>query len=482
LRALLVNPPDLHTVVANNPTVIDEERGSHPPLGILHVAAYLRAHSDHKVQILDAQVEKLDFDAIRRRITEVKPDLVGVTAMTFTILDVMEVCRIAKSVDPDIVVALGGPHVHIYPTETIQLPFVDVVVVGEGELTFKDVMDNLRDPAGLRRVPGIVFKDAAGTPVITGTRPLLEDLDSLPFPARDLTPYLKYTHLMARHQPITTMFTSRGCPYKCTFCDRPNLGKNFRARSAVNVVNEMEEIARMGIREALIYDDTFTVNKRRVMDICEEKIRRGLKLGFDVRARVNTVDEPLLAKMKAAGCERIHYGVEVGNDRMMKVLQKGLTISQVERAFQMTRDAGIETLAYFMIGNPTETREDVMDTIALTKRLDPDYIHLTILTPFPATEVYLDGLKRGILKNDFWREFARNPRPDFEPQYWPEHFTKQELFGLLVQAYKAFYQRPSYLWKVGTRVRSPGEFIRKASAGLKIFRMDARGASRLSEV
>lgn len=482
MRALLVNPPDLHTVVANNPTVIDEERGSHPPLGILHVAAYLRAFSDHEVAILDAQVEGLDFEGIRRRIQEARPDVVGVTAMTFTILDVMEVCRIARSVDPDIVVVLGGPHVHIFPMETIALPFVDVIVVGEGEVTFKELMDSLRDPAALRRVPGIVFKDADGTPVSTGSRALLEDLDRLPFPARDLTPHLKYRHLMARRQPITTMFTSRGCPYKCTFCDRPHLGKSFRARSAANVVDEMEEIVGLGIREALIYDDTFTISKRRVVDICDEIIRRGLRLGWDVRARVNTVDEPLLAKMKAAGCERIHYGVEVGNDRMMKVLKKGLTISQVERGFRMTRDAGIETLAYFMIGNPTETRQDVMDTIALSRRLDPDYIHLTILTPFPATEVYLEGMRQGVIKSDYWREFAANPRFDFEPQYWLENFTKEELFELLVQAYQSFYRRPSYLWKAATRVRSVGEFVRKANAGLKIFRMNARGARRLSEV
>jgi anaerobic magnesium-protoporphyrin IX monomethyl ester cyclase len=482
MRALLINPPDLHTVVANNPTVIDEERGHHPPLGILHVAGYLRAFSHHEVAICDAQVERLDFEAIRQRIIDYKPDLVGVTAMTFTILDVMEICRIAKAIDPDIVVALGGPHVHIFQTETIRLPFVDVIVIGEGETTFKDLMDHLRDPAGMRKVAGIVYKDKDGAVVNTGNRPLLDDLDILPFPARDLTPYHRYTHLMAKHQPITTMFTSRGCPYKCTFCDRPHLGKNFRARSPKSVVDEMEEIVNLGIRETLIYDDTFTINKRRVHEICDEILARGIKLGWDIRARVNTVDEELLSKMKAAGCERIHYGVEVGNDRMMKVLKKGLTISQVERGFKMTKDAGIETLAYFMIGNPSETREDIMDSVALAKRIEPDYIHLTILTPFPATEVYFEGLKQGVIKKDFWREFAKNPSADFEPEYWLENFKKEELFELLVHAYKAFYQRPSYIWRVGTRVRSVGEFMRKASAGLKIFGMNARGATRLSEI
>ena len=192
----------------------------------------------------------------------------------------------------------------------------------------------------LKKVRGLVFKDG-GEVINTGAPPLVDDLDSLPFPARDLTPYMKYYSLIAKTQPVTTMITSRGCPYRCLFCDRPHLGKRFRPRTAMNVVDEMEQCVGMGIREFLIYDDTFTVNRKRVLDICSEIKRRGLGIGWDVRARVDTITPDMLAAMKDAGCDRIHYGVESGSPEIIETLRKGITIEQVRRVFRQTKDAGI---------------------------------------------------------------------------------------------------------------------------------------------
>ena len=160
----------------------------------------------------------------------------------------------------------------------------------------------------LKNVKGIVFKDRNKV-INTGLRPLIMDLDKIPFPARTLTPYKKYSSLFAKRTPITTMETSRGCPYKCIFCDRPHLGKMFRARSPKNVADEIEECVNLGIKEILIYDDTFTINRKRVVDICNEIITRKLDISWDIRARVNTVDSELLNLMKKAGCEKIHYCV-----------------------------------------------------------------------------------------------------------------------------------------------------------------------------
>jgi radical SAM superfamily enzyme YgiQ (UPF0313 family) len=167
---------------------------------------------------------------------------------------------------------------------------------------------------------------------------------------------------------------------------------------------------------------------------------------------------------------------------MLQVLKKGTTLEQVERAFRMTKDAGIDTLGYFMIGSPTETREEILETIRFARRLPADYVHITILTPFPATEVYFDGLRHGVIKKDFWREFARNPTPDFEPEYWEENLRKEELFTLLEYAYKSFYTRPGYVMKALFRVRSLPELIRKAHAGIKIWQMNANGARSLNEI
>jgi radical SAM superfamily enzyme YgiQ (UPF0313 family) len=236
----------------------------------------------------------------------------------------------------------------------------------------------------------------------TGNRPLIGDLDSMPFPARDLVPYKKYTSLLATSSVVTTMFTSRGCPYKCSFCDRPHLGSVFRYRSAEDVVAEMEECIRMGIGEILIYDDTFTVNRQRVMDICNLILKKRLKFRWDIRARVNTVDFEMLKLLKKAGCERIHYGVESGNQGILNILKKGITLEQVRKAFRMTKKVGISTLGYFMIGSPSETRETIMQTINFAIEIGADFAHFTITTPFPGTELYRDALKKGLIKTEVW--------------------------------------------------------------------------------
>jgi len=300
---------------------------------------------------------------------------------------------------------------------------------------------------------------------------LISDLDKIPFPARHLTPYKKYSSLLAKRNPITTMITSRGCPYNCLFCMRPHLGKKFRARSAKNVVDEIEECVNIGIKEFLIYDDTFTVERKRVMDICNEIMRRRLDIGWDIRTRVDTVDYELLKKMKKAGCERIHYGVEKGNQEQLDILRKGITLKQVKNAFRLTKKVGIGTLAYFMIGGPKETRKTVMQSINFAKMIKPDYAHFSITTPFPATDLYDLALKKAIIKKDVWKEFAKKPGKDFVPPVWDENLSREEMISLLRLAYKKFYTRPVYIINRFLGMKSLHEFRTKVKAGLKVFRL-----------
>lgn len=471
MKVLLINPPRYNELMGNNPSIIEEERGYNPPLGVLTLAGFLLEHSDHDVKVLDAQVERMDYPGITAYTAGVMPDVVGITAMTFTLLDVMKTIEAVKAARPEAKIVLGGPHVHLFPEETIRLADVDYVVMGEGEHAFKELLDRIDSPEDLKSIQGFVFRDANGEIVNTGVRPLLKDLDELPFAARHLTPYKNYTSLLMKRDPVTTVFTSRGCPFRCTFCDRPNLGKRFRVRSPMNVVDELEECAKMGIYEFLIYDDTFTCQKQRVIDICKEIRRRKLDIGFDVRTRVDTINEEMIKEMALAGCGGIHYGVEAGTERILKILKKEITIDRVHHIFKATQKAGIPVLAYFMIGNPSETKEEILTTFKVINRLNPDYVHMTILSPFPGTALYFDALNRGIIERDVWRDYATNPTPDFEPPHWPEHFTKEELNELLVQGYKGFYLRPSYAVKRAMKMRSFSEFKKKAKAGLKVIRM-----------
>lgn len=472
MRILFINPPADNEIIANNPPIIEEERGHNPPLGLLYLAAYLRENSHHQIGVIDSQAEGLTYPELKKRINNFLPDLVGITVMTLTLLDVLETVKQVKSVNRKIKVVLGGPHVHIFPGETIKHSGVDYLVLGEGEEVFFDLVEAIDKKKDLKKIKGLVFKKKRKI-YNTGPRDFIRDLDKLPFPARDLTPYAKYSSLMAKRQPITTMITSRGCPFRCKFCDRPNLGKVFRARSAENVVNEMEACTKMGINEFLIYDDTFTVDRGRVIKICREIIERKLPIGWDIRARVNTVDKEMLQYLKAANCERIHYGVESGSPEVLKALNKGITVPEVKNAFKWTKEAGIDTLAYFMIGNPHEGDIEIKRSIELMKQLEPDYVHLTVLTPFPATPLYAEALAKGKIEKDVWRLFAQKPSSAFEPPIWKENFSRQELFEIVAQAYKEFYTRPSYIIRQLAKISSPAEAVRKLKAGLKVIKMKA---------
>lgn len=470
MKILLINPPSENEIIGNNPSIIEEERGYNPPLGLLYIAAYLEKHTAHQVRILDTQVEKISYADLPKIIDNLSPDVVGITTMTLTLIDVLKTAQLVQATNKKIKVVLGGPHVHIFPNETINQPGVDFLVIGEGEISFKELVENINDKNKLKSVEGLVFKDN-GNIINTGKRNLIENLDELPFPARHLTQYMNYSSLLAKRAPITTMFTSRGCPYGCSFCDRPHLGKKFRWRSAQNIVDEMETCIGLGIREFLIYDDTFTVKHQRVHDICDEIIRRKLDIGWDIRTRVDNIDRKMLEKLKQANCERIHYGVEAGTDRIIKQLNKGITIEAVSKAFKATNDVGISTLAYFMIGNPTETKEDILTTFRFMKKLKPDYVHMTILTPFPATRIYIEGLKAKVFVKDYWREFARHPTPDFRPPHWDVILSKKQLEKLLIHGYKHFYLQPRYIFKRIMDLNGFVEFKKKAKAGLKVLFM-----------
>lgn len=470
MKVLLINPPFEYTIQSCQPKILEEGLDFLPPLGLMYIAGYLEKNTNHQIEILDTQVEQLNYKQINEEIKKRNPDIVGITAMTFTIIDVIKTAKIVKKINPNIKIILGGPHVIIYPEETINIPEIDFLILGEGEHVIKELLDNIDKPDGLKSIKGIVFREDNKI-INTGRANFIENLDALSFPARHLTPYKKYFSVVSPRMPVTTMFTSRGCPYKCLFCDRPTFGKSFRSRSAKNVVDEMEQCEKMGIKEILIYDDTFGVDRQRVLDICDEIVKRGLNIAWDIRNRVNVVDEEILRKMKKAGCQRIHYGVEAGTQKILNVLRKGITLEQVESAFKLTKRAGIQTAGYFMLGSPTETKEDILETIRFMKKLNPDYVHISITTPFPATDLYKIALREKIIDHDVWQEFSRNPKSDFIPPIWEKELSREELFSLLKKAYRSFYLQPKYIFKKILRLKSGRELLRKIGAAFKLLKI-----------
>lgn len=462
VRLVLMHPPLLNVLTAATPDYIDENRGLTPPMGLLYLLAAVE-RSKHEPIFLDANLEGWNHEQAARKALESGPDLIGIQAMTFTLLDACLTAKAIKELSPSAKILFGGPHPTIYPSETATLDWVDFAFAGEGEFDFVNFLDVFGDTQARAAVRGIASKDNGGIRY-TQSRGLLLDLDAIPFPARKSTPYKRYFSVLAKRNPNTVMITSRGCPFNCIFCNR--MGRKYRMHSAPYVLREFDEIASLGIREVFIHDDTFTINRERVKAICAGLVQRGYDLIWEARTRVDCVDKELLELMRRAGCHRISFGVESGSPKVLKSMRKGIELNQVKSAFEWCRKEGIETLADFMLGNLDEQDEDVEMTLALMGQLHPDYVQFSILSPYPGTPLYQMAMERGIVEGDVWLEFAKNPLKRFCTPIWTEHFTEEKLRRITRKAYRSFYLRPSFIWKQVQKIKSSSQFMALVRSGL----------------
>jgi anaerobic magnesium-protoporphyrin IX monomethyl ester cyclase len=470
MKVLLINPPSKSLIRTFAPDCITEEMGFYPPMGLMYVASYaLEAFgSRFQIEILDAQVERIDNRALEKHLEKKKPDIVGITCMTFLMVDALKVARIVKKIKPETLVIMGGVHPTIYPEEVTLQPEIDGVVIGEGEIAFSELLDALSKGKSLSGIKGVGYKEN-GRVIINPQEKFIQDLDSLPIPARELLPYKKYYNLLGSGKEIMTgLLTSRGCPHDCIFCTS-HYGRICRMRSPENVVKEIENCVAMGITDFNVIDDTYTISRKRVISIADLILQKGLKITMDVNARVDQVDQEMLDRLAQAGCNRVRFGVESGNPEVLKNLKKGITLDQVREAFKMAKKAGMITFAYFMLGSPGESDKEVKQSIGLAKEINPDFVQFLITTPFPASELYKMGLDKGILKHDYWREFSANPNNTFIPQWWTENFTPQEMVKWQKRAHLRFYYRPEYIWGQLKKVKSFKELKRKAQAGIRIL-------------
>lgn len=411
-----------------------------PPLGLAYLAAVLEGDG-HSVRIIDAQALGIPLTEIKREIKRDQPSIVGVTSTTPTIREALAIVKAVKEDCPDATTVVGGPHVTFLPVETLrECPQLDVVCIGEGERTVLELAQAIERKASLSNVKGIVYR--SGDRIIkTPPQPLIDNLDSLPFPARHLLPMERYT-ILGRKSIIGHLMTSRGCPFNCTFCASSLLfGKRFRGRSPKNVVDEIEEVVSEYNPGSIEFsDDEFTLDRKRVEGICDEMKRRGLDVPWACSSRVDTVSKNLLRKMKAAGCFFIYYGVESGCQRILNLIRKGIRIKQVIDAIRWTKKMGIETLASYIIGFPGETKEDIEKTIAFAKRLNTDYAQFSLATPYPGTELYNSAKEKGLLLTEDWSQYTAG-----KPIIRNNNCSKEDLMRLLAKAYKSFYLSPRIL-------------------------------------
>jgi anaerobic magnesium-protoporphyrin IX monomethyl ester cyclase len=423
------------------------------------IAAILEK-AGYPVTLLEANALQLKPEAIADIVSDA--DIVGITATTPTIGTALSIARHLKQKNSNFKIILGGPHATLLPEETlVSSSDVDVIVRGEGDETVIALLQAIENHRPLNGVAGISYK-LDGKIVHTTDRTSMVDMDSLPYPAFHLLPWKKYKphppHGMAL--PFGAMVTSRGCPYRCAYCSKPVFGSRFRAQSPERVVEEMVYLQKkFGVKEIAFYDDTFTVDKKRVQAIAEKIIAKKLKIAWTCETRVNLVDKELLAHMKQAGCYAIAYGIESASPEIIKTLQKDTTLAQVEAAVRAHKEVDLQVIGYFMLGSPGETPQTIQQTIDFAKRLKVDFAQFSVTTPFPGTELY-EIYKRNNPGEIDWAKFvyAGTDNPT-SPVFESDKLTREDLKKWVSRAYREFYLRPSYVWQRLRRCTTWGEIM-----------------------
>lgn len=449
LKVVLIHPPLLNVIPAATPDFVDENRGHTPPLGLLYIHSSIQ-RSVHKSIFLDGDLKGWNHLTTAEKALSYNPDIIGIQAMSFTLPDAYLLAKTLKK-HGDAQIILGGPHPTIYPKETAELEYVDFAFAGEGEKNFITFLDNYHSPQSWPKIEGLAFIKNHQF-YYTPQKEYIKEIDNISIPAREQSEYKKYSSVLAKKNPITTMITSRGCPFNCIFCNR--MGRLYRYHSANYVLEEISTIAKLGIKEIFIHDDTFTLNRKRIEDICQGLIKGNLDIIWECRTRVDLVNEKLLTLMKRAGCHRISFGVESGSQKVLLAMRKEIKIDRIKKTFKLCKKLKIITLADFMFGNLDEGMEDIKKTLRLAKQLNPDYIQFSILSPYPDTPIYKLALERKLIKKDIWKEFAQNPLMKFESPVWTENFSRDELIRLTKKAYQSFYLRPKFILKQLFRIRS----------------------------
>lgn len=396
------------TLVYPSPT-----RHTSPPLGVAYIAAVLRDNG-YSVNIIDFNDVKDDAD-FKARIISYKPDIVGFSVQTNFAEFSFKYAQMVKENLHGAFIVLGGPHPSVLPEDTLNHKFIDAIAIGEAEYTFLDLARAIENNTPLKNVKGIWYKTKEGKVVRNERREFIQNLDELPMPARDLLPmeiYLKNIPISPLPMPFTHLMANRGCPYSCKFCQPTShtmFGLKLRYRGYVKVVDELEYlIEKYKINSINIGGDTLTVDKKWVIGLCEELRKRKIDIPWTAGVRADTVNYDILSHMKKAGCLLVQMGVESGSQKILNDINKRITVQQVRDCFKWLNQLGIVSSANFMLGNLTETRETMEESLQFMKSLNLDSLSVFITNPLPGTNLYDEALNAGLIKVKGFNDLSRH--------------------------------------------------------------------------
>jgi anaerobic magnesium-protoporphyrin IX monomethyl ester cyclase len=416
----------------------------YPPLNLLTVASTL-INDGHDVKVIDLDVypRKEIFQQFKNVMLDFKPDLLGLTFTSALYSQCMKIVDMAREINPQIIIAAGGTHASSDVESTLKNTNIDVAIMGEGDFTLSEYLRG----NSIDKIKGFAYKKG-GKVYVNEKREFLKDLDQIPIPAWHLVDPTKYKipYTMCKANPVAPIETSRGCAWGCTYCTKSVFGRNFRFKSPRRVVDEIKELVRNGFKEFHIYDDMFTTRKDRVKEICRLMIEENVKIHWNCLngIRVDVIDDEMISLMKNSGCYRVAFGVESGDDEILKSVEKNQTIEKVREAFKICKRVGIEIVGFFMLGLPAEREEHLKKTIKFAIELDPDIAKFDIFTPLPSTPLYTQLKEKGLITISSWDELGFHKGKETWSHPNLNQKTIKKYYG---KAFRQFYLRPRFIVK-----------------------------------
>ncbi|MCL2288591.1 MAG: B12-binding domain-containing radical SAM protein [Candidatus Bathyarchaeota archaeon] len=426
----LINPPPISGVFHHHPYL---------PMGLAYLAAVLEEKGS-QVTVLDCLAEGIDQNQLKQKLATINPDVIGINSMTPMTPSTLMAARGAKEACPSAAVVLGGPHATFMDKELLTVePAVDVIVRGEGEVTFAELTKRIVNNVGLNTADGITYRHQNRI-VQNQSRDYIQNLDDLPFPAYKHFPLEKYRLFGKLFFPV---ITSRGCPFQCNFCTTSRiLGKQYRVRSPQNIGHELELLKReYGADSFTFYDDTLTLDKKRLYDICDEIKSRKLNIPWDCQTRADKVSEEMFTKMKNTNCQQVFFGIESGCQHVLDAVNKRTTVEQNESAIKMAKKSGLFVAISIILGYPGETAEMRKETFNFIRRVEPDDVYLCIATPYPGTELRKEVEQLGYKMSSDWSQYDTTT-PVFENPL----LSGEEALRLRKEFYNRFYS-PKYVMR-----------------------------------
>lgn len=462
---LILTPNKLNPNLASN-IIKEDHSGLVPPLNLMSVAALFEAENV-EVQLIDMVAEQLTYSDTLERINKFSPDLLGFTLSTTSFHPVLNWITRFKE-DSKLPVIVGGQHVKYFCNEIMTYPVIDYAVIGEGEIIIPQFIRAFKNNKDFFNLKSLAWRDKNNDLHIDTTLQEVLDIDSVPLPSRHLIKNELYYSILSQKKHFTAMLSARGCPYRCTFCDQK--APQWRERTSKSFVQEIKNnYEKYGIRDFDIYDSTFTANKKRVVEICDEIEKSGLDVGWTIRSRVDSVNEEVLQALKRGGCHTIMYGIESSNPEILKTLKKQIRPDKIKKVINYTHDLGINILGFFMLGAPGETLETIEDTIKFSLELPLQYAQYAVVTPYPDTELYEYYQDNGL--EDYWSEYTKDSSKERKIELMGTDLKRDYVEGRANKAWRQFYFRPHIIWNQARKISSFSRVKRLVNGAIDVLRM-----------